>query len=130
MTKFEIYLKRDIKKNLAGAECRERKIFGARKGGGSIQKQDLLRVHADLVRMKNNYEKMGYKQEFDEYYALLINPCHIHKSKNDHEKAIFVLSSKLSMIAAEENAIYQTSKMKKSRWKTSEPGGDLFEISD
>lgn len=73
---------------------------------------------------------MGYKQEFDEYYALLINPCHIHKSKNDHEKAIFVLSSKLSMIAAEENAIYQTSKMKKSRWKTSEPGGDLFEISD
>ena len=62
--------------------------------------------------MKNNYEKMGYKEEFDDYYNLSISPIHVHKSKDDHTKAIFVLSSKLSMIVAEEIAIYQVSKLK------------------
>jgi Predicted metal-binding protein len=62
--------------------------------------------------MKNNYEKMGYKEEFDEYYGLFISPMHVHKSKDEHEKAIFVLSSTLSMIVAEENEIYQISKLK------------------
>jgi hypothetical protein len=62
--------------------------------------------------MKNNYEKMGYQKEFEEYYDLYITPMHVHKSKDEHEKAIFTLSSKLSMIVAEENAIYQTAKIK------------------
>lgn len=81
-------------------------------GGDFIQKQDLIRVHADLVRMKNNYEKMGYQKEFDDYYDLYITPMHVHKSKDEHERAIFMLSSKLSMIVAEENALYQTAKIK------------------
>lgn len=81
-------------------------------GGDSIQKQDLIRVHADLAKMKSNYEKMGYREEFSEYHDLYITPMHVHKSKDEHEKAIYVLSSKLSMIVAEENAIYQTAKIK------------------
>ncbi|MBZ3935686.1 UPF0058 family protein [Methanimicrococcus blatticola] len=81
-------------------------------GGDSIQKQDLIRVHADLVKMKNNYEKMGYQKEFDDYYDLYITPMHVHKSKDEHERAIFMLSSKLSSIVAEENALYQTAKIK------------------
>ncbi|MDR2944734.1 MAG: UPF0058 family protein [Methanosarcinales archaeon] len=88
-------------------------------GGETIQKQDLIRVHADLVKMKNNYEKMGYQKEFEDYYDLYITPMHVHKSKDEHEKAIFTLSSKLSLIVAEENAIYQTAKLKtKSENKT------------
>ncbi len=62
--------------------------------------------------MKNNYEKMGYQKEFDDYYDLYITPMHVHKSKDEHEKAIFTLSSKLSLIVAEENALYQTAKIK------------------
>lgn len=81
-------------------------------GGDFIQKQDLIRVHADLVKMKNNYEKMGYQKAFDDYYDLYITPLHVHKSKDEHERAIFTLSSKLSLIAAEENALYQTAKIR------------------
>jgi len=77
-----------------------------------IQKQELIRIHADLAKMKNSYEKMGYRKEFDEYYDLSISPMHVHKSKDDHSKAIFLLSSKLSLIVAEESAIYQVSKLK------------------
>jgi len=92
-----------------------------------IQKQELLRVHADLVKMKNNFEKMGHNQKFGEYYSLLINPGHIHKSKNEHEKAIFVLSSTLSIIVAEENAVYQATRMKIDRMKKGQ-NDDFFEI--
>jgi len=87
-------------------------------------------VHADLVKMKNNFEKMGHKQKFDDYYALLINPGHIHKSKNEHEKAIFILSSALSTIVAEENAIYQATKMKEERKKNKGQSDDFFEIQN
>ncbi|WNY27914.1 hypothetical protein MmiEs2_00930 [Methanimicrococcus stummii] len=91
-------------------------------GGDSIQKQDLIRVHADLAKMKNSYEKMGYQEEFEDYNELFITPMHIHKSKDDHEKAIFMLSSKLSLIVAEENAVYQTSKTKTKSPKKILPG--------
>lgn len=57
---------------------------------------------------------MGYQKEFDDYYDLYITPMHVHKSKDEHEKAIFTLSSKLSLIVAEENALYQTAKIKMS----------------
>jgi hypothetical protein len=80
----------------------------------SIQKQDLIRVHADLVKIKNNYEKMGYQNKFEEYYDLYISPLHIHKSKDDHEKAIFMLCSTLSVVA-EENAVYRIPKTKAVR---------------
>lgn len=62
--------------------------------------------------MKRNYEMMGYQKEFDAYDNMYITPLHIHKSKDEHEKAIFSLSSALSLIVAEENAIYQTAKIK------------------
>ena len=88
----------------------------------------MLRVHADLVKMKNNFEKMGYKQEFERYYLLHINPGHIHKSKNEHEKAIFTLSSALSMIVAEENAIYQATKVIEERKKNKEQSDTFFDI--
>jgi len=55
---------------------------------------------------------MGYQKEFDAYDNMYITPLHIHKSKDEHEKAIFSLSSALSLIVAEENAIYQTAKIK------------------
>ncbi|MCL2142149.1 MAG: UPF0058 family protein [Methanimicrococcus sp.] len=57
--------------------------------------------------MKNNFEMMGYKNEFNEYQELLISPTHVHKSKNEHEKAIFILSSKLSSLVAEQKEVYK-----------------------
>ena len=90
------------------------KRHGCSFGGDPIQKLDLIRVHADLVKIKNNYEKMGYQKEFDDYYDLYISPLHVHKSKDDHEKAIFTLCSKLSVVA-EENAVYRVSKTKAGR---------------
>ncbi|WP_318785742.1 UPF0058 family protein [Methanimicrococcus hacksteinii] len=81
-----------------------------------IQKQDLLRIHADLAKMKNSYEKIGYRKEFEDYDELCITPVHIHKSKDDHEKAIFLLSSELSIVA-EEHAIYQIIKNKRRAGK-------------
>ena len=80
--------------------------------GGQIQKQELIRVHADLVKMKNIYEKKGYKTEFSQYYDLSISPGHVHKSKDEHKKAIFVLSSALSSVVAEENETYQAAKIR------------------
>ena len=80
--------------------------------GGQIQKQELIRVHADLVKMKNIYEKKGYKTKFSQYYDLSISPGHVHKSKDEHKKAIFVLSSALSSVVAEENETYQAAKIR------------------
>jgi hypothetical protein len=62
--------------------------------------------------MKNTFEKIGYKNEFREYQELLISPTHVHKSKDDHEKAIFILSSKLSTLIAEQKEIYKIAKQK------------------
>jgi len=90
-------------------------INGFGQGGDRIQKQELIRVHADLVRMKNNYEKKGYKSEFQPYYELSISPGHVHKSKDEHKKAIFVLSSVLSSVVAEESAVYQAAKIREEK---------------
>ena len=85
------------------------------KEGGQIQKQELIRVHADLVKMKNNYEKKGYQNEFKSYYDLSISPGHVHKSKDEHKRAIFVLSSTLSAVVAEESAVYQAAKIREEK---------------
>ena len=82
------------------------------KEGDHIQKQELIRVHADLVKMKNTFEKKGYKEEFKRYYELSISPGHVHKSKDEHKRAIFVLSSVLSAVVAEENEVYQAAKLR------------------
>jgi len=65
--------------------------------------------------MKNTFEKKGYKEKFKPYYDLSISPGHVHKSKDEHKRAIFVLSSTLSAVVAEENEVYQAAKIRDVR---------------
>ncbi|NLI62530.1 MAG: hypothetical protein GX362_03915 [Methanosarcinaceae archaeon] len=67
-----------------------------------MNKNQLIRLHADLVKIKLKmlcFEEDLVK-EFDGYYDLSISPLHIHKSKGEHEHAIFVLLEHLLKVTS------------------------------
>ncbi|WNY26301.1 hypothetical protein MsAm2_00610 [Methanolapillus ohkumae] len=69
--------------------------------------------------MKKRFEKIGYVQEFNEYYKLDISPVHVHKSKNEHKQAVSVLSNALAVVV-EEQSRYHTKPGKKENEREKE----------
>lgn len=67
-----------------------------------MNKNQLIRLHADLVKIKLQMERSedGLFREFQNYYDLGISPLHIHKSKGEHEQAIFLLLEQLLTVVS------------------------------
>lgn len=63
----------------------------------NMNKGRLIRLHADLVKVKLIMEnsKSGISEVFQDYHNLGVSPLHIHKSKGEHEYAIFVLLKRI-----------------------------------
>ncbi|ENN96324.1 hypothetical protein J422_03154 [Methanocaldococcus villosus KIN24-T80] len=71
-----------------------------------MNKDELIQLHQLLVYLKKYIEKnYGYFEEFKEYDELSIYPHHIHRTKAEHIYAIFLLSSIIAKILAENGKI-------------------------
>ncbi len=70
-----------------------------------MHKDELLQLHSLLCQVKRFYEdaNLPLNDEFGEYESLNVSPQHIHKSKTDHKKAVFLLGKGLSEVVMMDN---------------------------
>jgi hypothetical protein len=65
-----------------------------------MKKDELVHLHMLLAQMKKYCEEHGLECDFTNYKELRISPIHVHRSKDEHKKAIFVLGSELASMSA------------------------------
>ncbi len=70
-----------------------------------MHKEELIQLHTYMAQMKRYFERNGITQEFDDYKALSISPVHIHRSKADHKRAIFILGGELANLMSRDDFI-------------------------
>jgi len=64
-----------------------------------MQKEELIQLHTLFVQIKEEIEKkLNVNGAFKEYEELGVLPHHIHKSKNAHKKAIFILGKEIAEV--------------------------------
>lgn len=63
-----------------------------------MHKDELIQLHTLLCKMKSHFEAQGYApaERFAEYQQFGVAPQHIHKSKMQHKKAVFLLGKELA----------------------------------
>lgn len=62
-----------------------------------MHKDELIQMHTLLFQIKNYLEQNGTPgDQFDEYRRIGVSPIHVHRSKHEHKKAIFVLGKELA----------------------------------
>ncbi|MFA5862366.1 MAG: UPF0058 family protein [Candidatus Thermoplasmatota archaeon] len=69
---------------------------------GALQKDELIQMHTLLCQIKNHLQSTGVapSTSFEEYETLGISPVHVHRSKGEHKRAIFLLGKELAHFAA------------------------------
>ena len=67
-----------------------------------MQKDELIQMHTLLCQIKNHLQSTGVAgaHSFQEYEGLGISPVHVHRSKGEHKRAIFLLGKELAQFAA------------------------------
>ncbi len=67
-----------------------------------MQKDELIQMHTLLCQIKNHLQSTGVVNgdSFVEYENLGISPVHVHRSKGDHKRAIFLLGKELAQFAS------------------------------
>lgn len=67
-----------------------------------MQKDELIQMHTLLCQIKNHLQSTGVAEgdSFQEYESLGISPVHVHRSKGEHKRAIFLLGKELATFAA------------------------------
>lgn len=67
-----------------------------------MQKDELIQMHTLLCQIKNHLQSTGVASQdsFQEYESLGISPVHVHRSKGEHKRAIFLLGRDLARFAA------------------------------
>ena len=65
-----------------------------------MKKEELIHLHLLLVQVKKHCEEQGLDCDFRRYQELGISPIEIHRSKDEHKQAIFVLATELASMAA------------------------------
>jgi hypothetical protein len=65
-----------------------------------MHKDELLQLHSLLCQVKRFFEDsdIPMAEVFDEYENMEVSPQHIHKSKTDHKRAVFMLGKGLSEV--------------------------------
>lgn len=73
-----------------------------------MKKEELVHLHMLLAQLKKFCEQHGLDCDFSKYQELEISPFQVHRSKDEHKQAIFVLGTELASMAAKHNyAIYK-----------------------
>jgi hypothetical protein len=65
-----------------------------------MKKEELIHLHLLLAQLKKYCEEQGLDCDFTRYQELSISPIEIHRSKDEHKQAIFVLATDLASMAA------------------------------
>lgn len=67
-----------------------------------MQKDELIQMHTLLCQIKNHLTTTGVARDnsFREYETLGISPVHVHRSKGEHKRAIFLLGKELAEFAS------------------------------
>jgi hypothetical protein len=66
----------------------------------NMKKEELVHLHMLLAQLKKYYEENGSGFDFSRYNELGISPFQVHRSKEEHKQAIFVLVTELASRAA------------------------------
>jgi hypothetical protein len=61
-----------------------------------MKKEELIHIHMLLAQLKKYCEDNGLNCDFERYRELKISPFQVHRSKEEHKQAIFVLGSELA----------------------------------
>jgi hypothetical protein len=61
-----------------------------------MQKEELIYIHSVLAQVKRHIAAESANADFSGYDALHIQPSHVHRSKNDHKRAIFTLGEEIA----------------------------------
>ena len=69
-----------------------------------MHKNELIQLHTLLCQIKSHLEQGATTAElFKDYEEMGVAPTHVHRSKTDHKRAIFVLGKDLaSMLSTDE----------------------------
>ncbi len=68
-----------------------------------MHKNELIQLHTLLCQIKHHFENETAENErFAEYEAMGVAPTHVHRSKSDHKKAIFLLGKELASTLSED----------------------------
>jgi hypothetical protein len=60
-----------------------------------MKKEELVQLHLLLLQFKQFCEEHGIVRECSHYHQLEISPLQVHRSKEEHKRAIFVLVTEL-----------------------------------
>ena len=68
-----------------------------------MQKDELIQMHTLLVQIMSHLVRteVATSDQFSEYVSLGIKPTHVHRSKGEHKRAIFVLGKELADFVAQ-----------------------------
>ena len=68
-----------------------------------MKKEELVHLHLLLAQLKKYYEENGVDGAFAKYNELGISPFQVHRSKEEHKQAVFVLGTELVSLTARNN---------------------------
>ena len=65
-----------------------------------MQKEEIIQLHTLFAQIKNELEQQFQSpvSNFEEYEDLNVLPHHVHKSKDDHKRAVFVLGKVIANV--------------------------------
>jgi len=72
-----------------------------------MKKDEVVHLHMLLAQCKKFCEQHGLDCDFSKYQELDISPFQVHRSKDKHKQAIFVLGTELASMATKHSAIYK-----------------------
>lgn len=68
-----------------------------------MHKDELIQLHTLMAQIKKQFEQMGIENTFGEYDSLSISPLHVHRSKAEHKRAIFVLGNDIASALSQDD---------------------------
>jgi len=68
-----------------------------------MRKEELVHLHLLLAQLKNYCEEHGLDCDFKRYKELGVTPFQVHRSKDEHKQAIFVLGTEFASMATRSN---------------------------
>ena len=67
-----------------------------------MKKEELIHLHLLLAQLKKYCLENGLDCDFRRYNDLGISPFQVHRSKEEHKQAIFVLAFEMALMGSEE----------------------------
>ncbi len=68
-----------------------------------MKKEELVHLHLLLAQLKKYYEENDVDCDFTKYNELGISPFQVHRSKEEHKQAVFVLGTELASLTTRSN---------------------------